>query len=371
MNDRTLGKDSEAMPVDLKMDNPSRDRSTGANVSRESSFSSVELGASNSVSRESSFSSSGSGVFDADSPSHLPSISNSWRSSEDERISRVTDLQCERLHNARARYRKARDVPSSESSSAEQLPSTSEKPRAMITLKRPEVHGRSISEPELGLSPVSGRRSPMLSATSPDGLVISTPSPKGFIEYRLRSRSFTGSEHNEEDRTDVKDLQDFSGQSWHLKVPSSDSVETRKSTTSQYRGNTTNDAKIDKNAREDSCSEKGYAVLLKERDDLREERDNLKRECERLQCERDAMQLERDTLVRDKEQLLAELNNRNDIIHHLQDHVATSMRAAVVSSDEVTSAGSTIRQQRSQSEIRRPAFYLPGELPKKNSYTCL
>lgn len=47
------------------------------------------------------------------------------------------------------------------------------------------------------------------------------------------------------------------------------------------------------------------------------------------------------------------------------------MRAAVVSSDEVTSAGSTIRQQRSQSEIRRPAFYLPGELPKKNSYTCL
>ena len=246
MNDRTLGKDSEAMPVDLKMDNPSRDRSTGANVSRESSFSSVELGASNSVSRESSFSSSGSSVFDADSSSHLPSISNSWRSSEDERISRVTDLQCERLHNARARYRKARDVPSSESSSAEQLPSTSEKPRAMITLKRPEVHGRSISEPELGLSPVSGRRSPMLSATSPDGLVISTPSPKGFIEYRLRSRSFTGSEHNEEDRTDVKDLQDFSGQSWHLKVPSSDSVETRKSTTSQYRGNTTNDAKIDK-----------------------------------------------------------------------------------------------------------------------------
>lgn len=246
MNDRTLGKDSEAMPLDLKMDNQSRDRSTGANVSRESSFSSVELGASNSVSRESSFSSSGSSVFDADSSSHLPSISNSRRSSEDERVSRVTDLQCERLHNARARYRKARDVPSSESSSTEQLPSTSEKPRAMITLKRPEVHGRSISEPELGLSPVSGRRSPMLSATSPDGLVISTPSPKGFIEYRLRSRSFTGSEHNEEDRADVKDLQDFSGQSSHLKVPSSDSVETRKSTTSQYRGNTTNDAKIDK-----------------------------------------------------------------------------------------------------------------------------
>lgn len=56
---------------------------------------------------------------------------------------------------------------------------------------------------------------------------------------------------------------------------------------------------------------------------MREERDSLKRECERLQCERDAMQLERDTLVRDKEQLLAELNNRNDIIHHLQDHVVS------------------------------------------------
>ena len=61
-----------------------------------------------------------------------------------------------------------------------------------------------------------------------------------------------------------------------------------------------------------------------ERDDLRGERENLRRECERLQCERDAMQLERDTLLREKEQLQAELNNRNDIIHHLQDHVVST-----------------------------------------------
>ena len=56
---------------------------------------------------------------------------------------------------------------------------------------------------------------------------------------------------------------------------------------------------------------------------MREELDNLKHECERLQCERDAMQLERDTLSREKEQLQAELNNRNDIIRHLQDHVVS------------------------------------------------
>ena len=55
------------------------------------------------------------------------------------------------------------------------------------------------------------------------------------------------------------------------------------------------------------------------------ERDNLRHECDRLQCERDAMQLERDTLLREKEELQAELNNRNDIIHHLQDHVVSDI----------------------------------------------
>lgn len=56
---------------------------------------------------------------------------------------------------------------------------------------------------------------------------------------------------------------------------------------------------------------------------MQKERDNLRHECDRLQCERDAMQLERDTLLREKEELQAELNNRNDIIHHLQDHVVS------------------------------------------------
>ena len=55
------------------------------------------------------------------------------------------------------------------------------------------------------------------------------------------------------------------------------------------------------------------------------ERDSLRHECDRLQCERDAMQLERDTLLREKEELQAELNNRNDIIHHLQDHVVSDL----------------------------------------------
>lgn len=61
---------------------------------------------------------------------------------------------------------------------------------------------------------------------------------------------------------------------------------------------------------------------------MQEERDNLRHECDRLQCERDAIKLERDTLLREKEELQAELNNRNDIIHHLQDHVVSDVFAA-------------------------------------------
>ena len=61
--------------------------------------------------------------------------------------------------------------------------------------------------------------------------------------------------------------------------------------------------------------------LQQEMEDLRKERDSLKHDCDRLQCERDAIQLERDTLLREKGELQAELNNRNDIIQHLQDHV--------------------------------------------------
>ena len=48
------------------------------------------------------------------------------------------------------------------------------------------------------------------------------------------------------------------------------------------------------------------------------------------------MQLERDTLLREKGGLQAELNNRNDIIHHLQDHVVSDfdMRPMPVASCE-------------------------------------
>ena len=176
----------------------------------------VELGASNSVSRESSFSSSGSGILEAD-VSNPPSRSSSWRSNEDQLITSVTDQQYQRLHNARARFRKARKAPSSESSSTEFLQTPPEIIRPMTNLKRPDIHGRSSSEPKLDLSPVVSRRSPKLSATSPDGLVISAPPAKGFMEYRLRSRSFTGSEHSGEDRPEVKALQDFSRS--HLQVP--------------------------------------------------------------------------------------------------------------------------------------------------------
>ena len=70
------------------------------------------------------------------------------------------------------------------------------------------------------------------------------------------------------------------------------------------------------------------SFLLQEKIDLQKERDNLRHECDRLQCERDALQLERDTLIREKEALQAELNNRNDIIHHLQDHVVSDIFAA-------------------------------------------
>ena len=62
-----------------------------------------------------------------------------------------------------------------------------------------------------------------------------------------------------------------------------------------------------------------------EMENLRQERDSLRHECDRLRCERDAVQLERDTLLGEKSNLQAELNNRNDIIQHLQDHVVSNV----------------------------------------------
>ena len=223
MNEYSLRKRSEAMPINLKIDKSTKESTCGTSVSRESSFSSVELGASNSVSRESSFSSaassSGSGIFEVDS-SRPSSRSNSWRSNGDscerQRISSVTDQQYQRLHNARERFRKVRQPPSSDSSSTEAYHTPPESARSMTNLKRPEVHGRSASEPQV-LSPISNQSK--LSA-SPTGLVISTPPVKGFLEYRQRSRSFTGSEHSEEDREEVKSLRaSFSRSQSHLQVP--------------------------------------------------------------------------------------------------------------------------------------------------------
>lgn len=243
MSNHDAQNSSETMPVNFKIENSAAgEASSGATVSRESSFSSVELGASNSVSRESSFSSSGSGIFEADL-SNPASRSNSWRSSEDQIISSVTDQQYQRLHNARARFRKAKQAPSSESSSSELFQTPPEILRPMTNIKRPDIHGRSCSEPELDLSPMVGRRSPRLSATSPDGLVISTPQAKGFIEYRMRSRSFTGSENNEEGSVEVKALQEFSKS--YLQVPDNSLIETGKRTTHKIRGGAT-DEKTDK-----------------------------------------------------------------------------------------------------------------------------
>jgi len=209
-------KRSEAMPVDFMIDRTAKETTYVATVSRESSFSSVELAASNSLSRESSFSSaassSGSGIFDVDSP-RPPSRSSSWRSNEDtserQLISSVTDQQYQRLHNARARFRKTREAPSSGSSSTEAFHTPPENTQTMTNIKRPEVHGRSASEPEV-LSKISKSKL----SSSPAGLVITAPPVKGFIEYRLRSRSFTG----EDDVKGGKILTDFS-QSLLLQVP--------------------------------------------------------------------------------------------------------------------------------------------------------
>ena len=225
MSNHNVGIRSEPMPIDVKSDNTAKDpASRSTTVSRESSFSSLELGASNSVSRESSFSSSGSGFFEGGS-SNPASRTSSWRSNEDQLISSVTDQQYQRLHNARARFRKARQPPSSESSSTELFQTPPERARPLANYKRPDIHGRSCSEPEIELSPISSRRQPRLSPTSPEGLIISTPPAKGFIEYRMRSRSFNGSEHSEEERPDVKALKDFSRT--YLEVPSNGMIKCR------------------------------------------------------------------------------------------------------------------------------------------------
>lgn len=217
MSEYLAQKRSEAMPINFMIDKTAKETAHGATVSRESSFSSVDLAASNSLSRESSFSSaassSGSGIFETDSP-RPPSRSSSWRSNEDpserQLISSVTDQQYQRLHNARARFRKARQAPSSGSSSTEAFHTPPENARPMTKLKRPEVHGRSASEPEV-LSTISNLSK---LSSSPAGLVITTPPVKGFIEYRLRSRSFTGKDDTEEERI----LKDFS-KSLLLQVP--------------------------------------------------------------------------------------------------------------------------------------------------------
>lgn len=226
MNEHVVQKRSEAMLINLSIDKKAKETSYGATVSRESSFSSVELAASNSVSRESSFSSaassSGSGIFEADSP-RSPSRSSSWRSNEDpgerQLITSVTDQQYQRLHNARARFRKARQAPSSGSSSTEAFHTPPESTRPMTNLKRPEVHGRSASEPEVLVTIANQSKL----SSSPAGLVISTPPVKSFLEYRSRSRSFTGEEDREEDRI----LQDFSRS--HLQVPDSGIEGTKRS----------------------------------------------------------------------------------------------------------------------------------------------
>lgn len=228
MSEYFTQKRSEAMPIDFMIDKTAKEAADCVTVSRESSFSSVELAASNSLSRESSFSSaassSGSGIFEADSP-RPPSRSSSWRSngdpSERQILSNVTDQQYQRLHNARARFRKARDAPSSGSSSTEAFHTPPENSRTMTKLKRPEVHGRSASEPEV-LSKIAKSKL----SSSPAGLVITTPPVKGFIEYRLRSRSFTGEDDTEEDRI----LKDFS-QSLLLQVPDNGMEGMRRSST--------------------------------------------------------------------------------------------------------------------------------------------
>lgn len=367
MSENNLRKRTETMPISLKIDKSTRESSYGTSVSRESSFSSVELGASNSVSRESSFSSVASsngsgGFFEVDS-SRSSSRSNSWRSSEDssesrQRISSVTDQQYQRLHNARERFRKAREPTSNDSSVTEESHAPPENTRSMTNLKRPEVHGRSASEPHiLVLSPISSQSK--LSA-SPDGLVISTPPVKSFIEYRLRSRSFTGSEHSEEERGEMKNLRASFSHS-HLQVPDSRNDCMRRS------GRKSCGENQDQNAEKVTVSEEDYQTLKKEMESLRQERDCLRRECDRLRCERDAVQLERDTLLCEKSNLQVELNNRNDIIQHLQDHVTKPVNSLVVP-DEVKS---TPKKQRSKSEVRRPAFYFPEEMAKTNAYTCL
>lgn len=242
MNEHVAQRRSEAMLINLTTDKTAKEASYGATVSRESSFSSVELAASNPVSRESSFSSaassSGSGIFEADSPRSPSSRSNSWRSNEDpserQLISSVTDQQYQRLHNARARFRKARQAPSSGSSSTEAFHTPPESTRPMTNLKRPEVHGRSASEPEVLVTIANQSKL----SSSPSGLVISTPPVKGFIEYRLRSRSFTGEEGREENRI----LHDFSRS--HLQVPDS-GIESMKRSVPKSRQGDVQD-KVDK-----------------------------------------------------------------------------------------------------------------------------
>ena len=203
MSEDPTRKCVEAMP-----DKAVRDFRLETSVSRESSFSSIELGAS--VSRNSSFSSCASSCESSicENDSSCPaSRSSSWRSNDDgsdiQRILSTTEQQYRRLQNARAKIRKGSNKGRNSSSSGHgsetsvetnQTPPESRLRIVPCSVKRPEVHGRSCSEPE-ALLPMVANHSKLF---CPGGLVISTPPMKSFMEYRLRSRSFNGAEQSNE-----------------------------------------------------------------------------------------------------------------------------------------------------------------------------
>ena len=58
-------------------------------------------------------------------------------------------------------------------------------------------------------------------------------------------------------------------------------------------------------------------------EELQFERDELTRERDKATCERDALIIERDALTVEKESLKQELENRSNIIHHMQEHLVS------------------------------------------------
>lgn len=327
--------------------------SSDSGVSRESSFSGSDQ-LSTDVSRNSSFSSHSSG-------SSSVSRSSSWRSIDenepcgvDYSPTRPQDISA--TADQRAKFRNARWSLGSRNGEVPYMVDTNSSPPNFAPIKRPSIddHRRSSSESVIGIKS---------KLCSPEGLMITTPHPTFKSQDVLRSNTNSkGSDNIETRRRAVKSADNSPRSSL---VPEEGA----------WMRNCLQilEQSIEKESK-DGLLRQEIKELRKQVEELQFERDELRRERDKTTCERDALIIERDALRHEKEGLKQELENRSNIIHHMQEHLQmTSPIAGLRASSRLPPEDlMPMRRVRSKSEVRSPsAFFVPDHVTVKTAYTCL